>query len=330
MRPFEIESWVLRAVDQVVRSSHCEDSLVELKSAWPKPAVAARQIAAHANAARGAPILWIIGVDEVSGVLGAETTELADWFSAVRSCFNHVYPELQDINVQIGDHTVVALLFQTDRAPFLVKNSVFGTSGGGAVEWEIPWREGRKTRTANREDIIRLIGPLVRLPELEWLQCSVSVRVEKSADEASIQKWYLYGALYIVPSGPEPLVIPFHRCGVMVALTNGKVLEDWSDFRLSPPRRVHFSRGSGISSSVDSMTVESSSSEVIITGPGRVTFEASVISEQDPEPVTGNVSVTLRLNAIGTNAHSVIEKALHPSSCDRDFRAKWEFSDVAT
>lgn len=324
MRPFEIESWVLRAVDQVSRSSHCEDSLVELKSAWPKPTVAARQIAAHANAARGAPILWIIGVDEVSGVLGADATELADWFSAVRSYFNHVYPELQDINVQIGDHTVVALLFQTDRAPFLVKNPVFGAPGGGSVEWEVPWREGRKTRTANREDIIRLVGPLVRLPELEWLKCSVSVRVEKSADEASLQKWYLYGSLYVVPSGPEPLVIPFHRCGVTVTLANGQVLEDWPDFRLSPPRRMYMSRGSGISSSVDSMTVESSSSEVIIAGPGRVKFEASVISDQDPEPVAGNVSVTLRLNAIGTNAHSVIEKILQPSACDKDFRAKWE------
>ncbi|PWB82059.1 MAG: hypothetical protein C3F08_00595 [Candidatus Methylomirabilota bacterium] len=325
-----MESWVLRAVDQVTRNSHCEDSLVELKSAWPKPAAAARQIAAHANAARGAQILWIIGVDEVSGVSGADANELADWFSAVRSHFNHVYPELQDINVRIGDHTVVALLFQTDRAPFLVKNPVFGTAGGGSVEWEVPWRESRKTRTANREDIIRLIGPLVRLPELEWLQCSVSVHVEKSAEEASHQKWYLYGSLYVVPSGPEPLVIPFHRCGVTVTLANGQVLDDWADFKLSPPHRMHFSRGPGISSSVDSMTVESSSSEVIITGPGRVEFKASTVSEQDPEPVAGNISVTLRLNAIGTNTHSVIEEMLQPTTHDKDFRAKWEFSRVAT
>lgn len=330
MRPFEIESWVLRVLEQVVRSSHCEDGLVELKSAWPKPTVAARQIAAHANAARGAPILWIIGVDEVSGVSGAEATELADWFSAVRSHFNHVYPELQDVNVQVGDHTVVALLFRTDRAPFLVKNPVFGSPGGGSVEWEVPWREGRKTRTATREDIIRLIGPLVRLPELEWLHCSVSVRVEKSTDKDPIQMWYLYGSLYFVPTGPEPLVIPFHRCEVTVTLANGQVLDDWSDFRLSPPRRVHMSRGLGISSSIDSMTVESSSSEVIITGPGRVKFEASMMSDKDPEPVEGGISVMLRLSAVGTNAHSIIEKVLQPSVCDNDFRAKWEFSGIAS
>ncbi|MHB1186727.1 hypothetical protein [Thiobacillus sp.] len=330
MRAFEIETWVLRVIDQVARNSHCEDSLVELKSAWPKPAAAARQIAAHANAARGAPILWVIGVDEISGVSGAEATELADWFSSVRSQFNHVYPDLQDLNVWVGDHTVVALLFQTDRAPFLVKNTVFGTPGGGSVEWEVPWREGRKTRTANREDIFRLIGPLVRLPELEWLDCSVSVRVEKRTDGVSNQKWYLYGSVYVVPSGPESLVIPFHRCSVTVTLANGAIIDDWSDFRLSPPYRMHLSRGAGISSSVDSMTVGSSSSEVIISGPGRVKFEASIISEQDLEPASGSVSVVLRMNAVGANASSVIGETLRPTTHDADFKAKWELSRAAT
>ena len=329
MRPFEIESWVLRVIDQVTRNSHSEDSLVELKSTWPKPATAARQIAAHANAARGAPILWIIGVDEITGVLGADPAEVADWFSAVRSQFDHVYPELQDLNVCVGDHTVVALLFETDRAPFLVKNAAFGSPGGGPVAWEVPWREGRKTRTANREGLFRLIGPLARLPELECLDCSVSVRVEKTSDGVSNQRWYLYGSIYVVPAGPEPLVFPFHRCSVAVKLASGVIIDTWPDFRLSPPRRLGLSRGTGISSSVDSMTVESSSSEVIITGPGRVKFEASITSENGAEPIDANISVALRMNAVGSNASSAIDEVLQPTTHDSDFKAKWGLSRAA-
>jgi hypothetical protein len=323
MRHFEIEAWVLRVIDQVARKSHAEDSLVELKSTWPKPAAAARQIAAHSNAARGAPILWIIGVDEVSGVSGANPTELADWFSAVRSNFDHVYPELQDLNVCIGEHTVVALLFQTDRAPFLVKNATFGSSGGGSVEWEVPWREGRKTRTACREDLFRLVAPLTRLPELECLDCLVFARMEKNVSEGSTQRWYLHGSLYVVPSGSEPLVIPFHRCSVTVKLASGNFIDSWADFRLSPPRKMSVTSGTGLSSRIDSMTVESSSSEVIITGPGRVTFEASVTADLEPEPINANISVALRMNAVGANATSVIDEVLRPTTFGADMKARW-------
>lgn len=329
MRPFEIEAWVLRVIDQVTRNSHAEDSLVELKSTWPKPATAARQIAAHSNAARGAPILWVIGVDEATGVCGADPTEVSDWFSAVRSHFDHVHPQLQDLNVRVGEQTVVALLFQTDRAPFLVKNSAFGTAGGGPVEWEVPWREGRKTRTANREALFRLLGPLVQLPEVECLDCSLFVRLEKTQDGTTNQRWYLNGSLYVVPSGSDALVIPFHRCSLALTLGNGTVIDSWSEFRLSPPRRFAMSPGAGISSAVDSMTVDSSSSEVIISGPGKVKFEASVTNARDPDPVTANVSVALHMDAVGTTSSSVVEETLQPTKADSDMKAKWAFSREA-
>ena len=46
------------------------------------PALAARKIAGHANAARGEPILWIIGLDEDDHqVTGASDVELADWWA---------------------------------------------------------------------------------------------------------------------------------------------------------------------------------------------------------------------------------------------------------
>src|SRR5690242_6350206 len=95
---FQIEAWALRVIDQLAARHPHEDAHVELKAAWLEPQKVARQIAAHANAARGEPILWLIGVDEKTGVVGAEQKNLADWFSALRGQFDGVAPELTDVN----------------------------------------------------------------------------------------------------------------------------------------------------------------------------------------------------------------------------------------
>jgi hypothetical protein len=38
-----------------------------------------------------------------------------------------------------------ALLFDTSRRPFVVKNPVYGNVNGGPVAFEVPWREGTET-----------------------------------------------------------------------------------------------------------------------------------------------------------------------------------------
>jgi len=52
MTPIEVEAWALRVIDQIKAGASVEDSRVELKSVWPRPDQGARQIAAHANAAK--------------------------------------------------------------------------------------------------------------------------------------------------------------------------------------------------------------------------------------------------------------------------------------
>lgn len=129
MRPTEIEGWALRIIEQVEKSQPVEDFRVELKADWiADPNKTARRIAGHANAARGVSILWLIGVDETNGVVGADPTELANWFPAVEAEFDGIAPELTDLNVPTDNgKSVVALFFETDRAPFLVKNSAWLT-----------------------------------------------------------------------------------------------------------------------------------------------------------------------------------------------------------
>ncbi len=101
MKPIEIESWALRVLEKVEKHSPIEDSLVELKTTWIDAAKAARRIAGHANAARGESILWLIGVDEENGIVGANHQELSNWLSTVQSHFDGITESRMPLSVRI-------------------------------------------------------------------------------------------------------------------------------------------------------------------------------------------------------------------------------------
>jgi len=148
MKPHEIETWTLTAIEQLQSRAWTEDARIDVKSQWPADAdETARRIAGHANAARGEPILWIIGVDErMKEVKGAAYEELATWWEAVKSRFDGIAPSVTDLNVPVLERSVVALLFETDRSPFVVKNPLYGHEKGN-ISYEVPWREGTSTTT---------------------------------------------------------------------------------------------------------------------------------------------------------------------------------------
>lgn len=168
MKNSQIERWALEIIDRVETHQPIEDSRVELKAKWPdEPAKAARRIAGHANAARGERILWLIGLDEKTGVNGADYSEMTEWFAAVSGQFDGLAPLCHQLNVPTLDgKTVVALVFDTYRAPFVVKNPAFGSTKGEGVQFEVPWREGTKVRSASRSDLIRLFSDTETLQAL--------------------------------------------------------------------------------------------------------------------------------------------------------------------
>jgi hypothetical protein len=111
MLKHQLEGWALDVLDRVASGGRLEDSRVEIKREWPDPVEAARRIAGHANAARGAPILWLIGVDEKARTIpGADYKELANWFPRLQSQFDELAPSLQDLNVPYKGVTVIALI----------------------------------------------------------------------------------------------------------------------------------------------------------------------------------------------------------------------------
>lgn len=328
MTNIDIEAWALRIIDQVSRDEHAEDARVELKSQWPDPQLAARQIAGHANAARGASILWIIGVDEKTGVVGAPHVELANWFAAVKSHFDGAVPSVYDINVPVQGRTVVALLFASDRAPFVVKNPMFGKPHGGAVAFEVPWREGRKTGTARRENLIRLLAPLSSLPDIEWLECSVYVENRTNENEEQVTDWHLYGHFYISPTTSAPVVIPFHRTRVAAEAANSVSLGPWDRLRVRPQQRLQLA--SEIRVVNDSATTVATSDEVSVRGPGKLRFETSGTFPIDRVAIDGSLKVSIELRIVGGTHPIFATFVLLPVTANlhRSQRAEWEFRPV--
>jgi len=160
-----VEVWTREIVETVLANQRIEDSKIELKSSWPEPRKAADRLAAHANAARGTPILWLIGVDEKSRKLtNADPVELTNWYASVEAHFDGFAPRLLiDANVRFGSDTVVGLYFETEQgAPFVVEYT-----RGSYPQFVVPWREGTALRAATRADLLRILVPVRRLSGLK-------------------------------------------------------------------------------------------------------------------------------------------------------------------
>lgn len=315
MKPTEIEAWVLRVVDQVKKKQPCEDSRVELKSAWIDPYKAARQIAAHANASYGESILWIIGLNESKGIIGADNTELANWLSEVKSYFSEICPEVMDLNVPIDNETLVALLFSTERAPFVVKNSAYGQQGGGQVELEVPWREGRSTRSARRADLIRILIPISRLPFVEVL--GAKIEVIKSSSYPQQYSWNISVVLYVYPHNSEVIAIPCHRCKLAVKMGTCELLfinGIWLEPRIGPNTRP------------SSLTIACTKTEAVIKGPGTLIVKASKTFPQQ-EQLPGSVELKANLIPAGFDKAVVVSQILTRDAKRQQQHviAKWTF-----
>jgi hypothetical protein len=276
MRKIQLENWVLDIVERVESGQPLEDFRVELKAKWIEPRKAARRIAGHANAARGEPILWIIGVDEDRGVIGAESNDLANWYSAVASEFDGLAPNLTDL----------------DRAPFVVRNPSFGEEKGEAVSHEVPWREGTQTRTARRSDLIRVLTPLFYLPEFELRSGQLSAHLHEKDNTVG---WKLELELYVaIKRHAQGMVIPFHRCDVSFEIQGRFPRTEMSGISLKPPYRTVYKPAPVAASMAtrfgyqvvqpagsepDSLTIGHTQNEVFIEGPGALVLNAKTNTE---------------------------------------------------
>lgn len=226
MRDDQLEAWVLSVVDLVTAGQRVEDSRVELKAEWPTELdKAARQVAGQLNAGGGSPALWIIGLVEGRGVVSFLPTDPAQWFGQFESYFDGLAPRAHVLNVPARGGLVFALLFDSTRRPFVVKNPVYGQPGGGWVSLEVPWRDATRVRSVKREDLIRLLVPALELPSLELRGAQASVEIGGDESGRECLFWVASIQLYVTPRSGRPVVFPTHRAAMQLRMSGEKPIE---------------------------------------------------------------------------------------------------------
>lgn len=269
MRVTDIENWALSIIDRVKSRQPIEDTRVELKAQYPDDVKkAARRIAGHANAARGEHILWLIGVDEGAGTIpGALLTDFASWYMGVKAEFDELAPEPISVNIPIDGATVVALYFETDRAPFVVKNPQ-----GGTVQHEVPWREATSVKSASRSQLLRLLTPIQRLPTIEVVACLLSLSWWKSQPGKKFLSFELLSALFLTQPTNQETVFPRHRSETTITIPD---LDSWSftgqtDFyglganNMNATETFISIRGSGLFEARMKVSIEKQDAEAIV------------------------------------------------------------------
>lgn len=304
MRPNDIENWALSIIERVESKQPVEDSRVELKSEWPKDHnKAARQIAGHANAARGEPVLWLLGVDEKRGVTGANYQEISNWKQSIEAKFDGLPPPSTHLNIPYLGKTVVAILWETERRPFLVKNPK-----GGPVSLEVPWRDAGSTRTARRIDLLKVLSPISKRPSLEVLEGWLNISTEEYRNGILLCRGGLNLVIYIVPGGDHRVVIPYHKCKARLRFTESDL---YFDFTCIWCEASTF--GTLLAGIKPSSTITCTNSELIIDGPGMATFKTNnpAISSKQKPLAYGNVEIEIKVRPVG------VETAI-PILCNLD------------
>ena len=219
MRAAQLEGLVLNAIDALRNGPGGEDDRVEFKRDWPEPSKA-RQLAAAANRLNGEPLVYVIGIDDRNGSIHPTSDiDAADWWPRMEAIFDEVAPELSmHLTVRVAENqSVVALLFQTDRAPYLVK-----VTNGGATEREVPIREGSRTRSARRHELLRLLLPHVQLPQLHPVSGTLGLGAPDyyGGDSEEIAQITLGLSLFFEYPIADPVFLPFHIASAIVMLPN--------------------------------------------------------------------------------------------------------------
>lgn len=327
MRPHQIESWALNILDRVDSGQPIEDTRVELKSEWIEPGRAARRIAGHANASRGAAILWLIGVDEKKGVIGAPPQNIAEWHSQIKSFFDGIAPEMRDFNIPYKGVTVVALLFSGDRIPYVVTIPSFGKTKGLAASLEVPWRDGTTVKSATRDCLIRLLSPLQSVSTYEILDGQVDF-VEAAGGYA----WSIRIGVYVEIELGNSLVIPFHRCEASIQIDGTDYY--LNTFSINPPEKtVPDYSGSEFTGSSPrfkkerlSLTIKSTEDEVIIDGPGKMLLKGSLSTPRLPTGLLTQISFKAMLSPI----HIDLKQPIHVSLKGKVGERVWKYDKNQT
>jgi hypothetical protein len=294
LRPQQLEARVIELVDLVLAGQRIEDDLVECKGQWPDPQQrsSARQLAGLANKAHDDAILWIVGLDEKAHVLTQPgPVEVADWWAAVSSRFDPPAPDLEhDLVVPVGERqAVTALRFLTEMSPYVIRVG----DEGGPVDREVPIRDGTRTRSARRDELLRLLIPAVAPPSAQLLSARVYPGYYPSAGKGLGQTLlHLEATVFFQQPAMSTgvVMLPAHLMHGRIDSDGGigslrcKLSYSTSPDGLPPPQSAH-GRPQAVRTVIPATPplhgVERRKDGLYITGPGTPTVTGGVLLDGD-------------------------------------------------
>jgi hypothetical protein len=288
----QLEATVLDLVTAVIAGTRIEDDLVECKRTWPEVSKA-RQLAGAANSAHGSPLLLIIGLDEdARKIVSPDDTDPATWWARMSARFDQeVAPTLvRHLRIPVGEgNSVIALLFETDRAPYVVKNF-----SGGSPEREIPVRGATGTRSAHRTELLRMLAPTILTPRTTIIDAQIFCKRHDPEPYRPEQLRFTgYVLLYLEHTQGVVATIPVHQISAHLAADQLEV-----PLILGLPEYL----GDGAPEPPPRWGVSVEHNQIVCTAPGfvqlRVGGEAP-LSVQDPMSITSRVDITISLGVIG-------------------------------
>src|SRR5262249_34476070 len=154
----------------------------------------------------------------------------------------------------------------TDRSPYVVKNALHGQAGGasGPISLEVPWRHGTKVRSATRADLLRLMIPITKMPDVEWLDANLSVGEVLPQEGGARLPWHLNVHAYVAPQSGYETVIAAHRCRIWMEIEHEIPRTDFQSPSFGPDRNMHIGYG-GITVSTP-MMVDISATALTVAG----------------------------------------------------------------
>src|SRR4030095_14124197 len=222
---------------------------------------------------------------------------------------------MTDIAVTADGHTFVALLFTTDRAPFVVKAT------GDLLE--VPWREGTRTKSAKRSNLVRMLAPTTRLPSFEILTGSFMVKkgtvgtTESLVCTAGME-------IYVVPADDRRVVFPVHHAKLILELRPGGRPLGFVPviFRVAGGDRVI----PGVTRT--SITIQVSASELIVDGPGSFRIGSSEGIITDLGDYASEGTLTAHLKPAGSMATVVLTARLRQMDVDGTVASWFVWQDI--
>jgi len=161
----------------------------------------AKVLAAHANAARGLPLHWVIGP------LEEPMAQSNAWIGQIREWFDGVAPLIRALPLRWNEKIYAVLRIETDRAPFVWRNG---------NRRETPWFNGSIVQGAGRSELLRLLVPSGRLPIFEAVEGELVLyrNMEPGTSRRMPWRWSLDSTWFLLPQGEQRIVIPSIRCRV--------------------------------------------------------------------------------------------------------------------